>query len=224
MLKHLTLSSGCVCKSNNECYICTGQKSSGEFLSFLSPPPPPNRSVLRVCSVFRLRCARDAPSRSSQPDRPGMEPVSRGSVLHHPSVQLQRFLSGGCGTNIIFPLILVKKNAQENSANTKEPNKERPGKKKRNKSRLVFFSSSGACVLKKKTRVSFLRKQEMQPRQQASPFTRVFFPPYRDAHPLPQPLVLLQPLLSLLLRFHHHTLSPPPLPDKPFCAFWLMSP
>lgn len=188
------------------------------------PPLPQTVSVLRVWSGVR-GCA---PPRRTEPKQPAGR-----SCLLSPTPSPLFFSSspalkskGVGGDNILLLLLLpplfLQKIAQANSANKKKKQKHLRRKKKKKTRSVSRFS---AVHSGERRESAFRGDVNLSGRRHPLPDA---FSRHIVTHiPLPQPPVLLQRLLSLLLRFHHqHQLSPPHTP--PPCQirlaaalFWL---
>lgn len=184
MLKHLTLSSGCMQKQQWMLHLYWIEVIRRHFLSFHFPsPPPPNRFSPE--SLVRSPGLRSAEAhRAEEAGRSGLLSPTPSPLFFSSSPALKS--KGVGGDNILLLLLLpplfLQKIAQANSANEKKKQKHLRRKKKK-KTRSVSRYSAVRSGFRRKTRVSFPRR--CKPQRQASPFTRCLFPPHRDAHSPP---------------------------------------
>lgn len=156
-------------------------------------PPPPNRSVLRVCSGVQAALRQGAPRRPL-----GREPSS-------PSRHLSDVKN--IGRNVRHVDLL--NNARGNSANPPKRAEKRRGKKSR-------VSHLGQVLKKDASR----RSEETGDGASAAGVTlgQRLFPPHRDAHPPPPNLWSYYSSYYHYDSDFTTTISPHPLPDKAVCA------
>lgn len=217
MLKHLTLSSGCMQKQQWMLHLYWIEVIRRHFLSLHFPsPPPPNRFSPE--SLVRSPGLRSAEAHRAE--AAGWSVVSPFShtvplvFLLFSGVEIE----GGGGRQHPPPPppspLVPPKNCAGKQCKQKEETKT-PEEEEEEENTISFTIQRGP--FRRKTRVSFPRR--CKPQRQASPFTRCLFPPHRDAHS-PPPTTSVTTATTITTT----AISPPtptlpsphpsPLPDK----------